>query len=355
MPPLLPPSSDPSVTPVPRVGCGSHVLPREVFWFPHPEAAPVPEFTTERAPVPKLSPERTPVSKSNLKRDSVPKPCQEKVSVHEGSPENPVSHKCLPSHPLLPLPPPPPLSGSPSAHPQPTICVVGSTQVCQSPSTLRLEDPLSPHPASEPRTLPRPINPAALPWLLAPYSPPWPGSPLAPLGSLVPPVLPQAPPPPLVGQLESSTLSPPWLLPPSAPPPSCHLLMYSCFHLGSSLRRLHLELCSSSSSNASPQVSTHASLCCCLRHDDVPSGRGFDYYPMHLCFPNYPLYLSSCLFSSPVRGGQEYNRAQQLTDLVALLGIFPSSTQEEVAHTMSLVKQGNVTSCEQFSQFSQES
>ncbi len=38
--------------------------------------------------------------------------------------------------------------------------------------------------------LPRPVDPAAPPWLLAPSSPPWPISPLAPPGSLVP----QAPP-----------------------------------------------------------------------------------------------------------------------------------------------------------------
>ncbi|KAI2644887.1 Transposon Ty3-G Gag-Pol polyprotein [Labeo rohita] len=55
---------------------------------------------------------------------------------------------------------PPPLSaGSPSAHPQPTICVVGSLQVCQSPSVSWLEDPSSPPPASESRTPPRPSDP----------------------------------------------------------------------------------------------------------------------------------------------------------------------------------------------------
>ncbi|KAL0177711.1 hypothetical protein M9458_026605, partial [Cirrhinus mrigala] len=39
-----------------------------------------------------------------------------------------------------------------SAHPQPTICAVGSPQVCQSPSVLWLEDPLYPPLSSECRT-----------------------------------------------------------------------------------------------------------------------------------------------------------------------------------------------------------
>ncbi|KTF93425.1 hypothetical protein cypCar_00014291 [Cyprinus carpio] len=71
------------------------------------------------------------------------------------------------------------------AHPQPTICDVGSPQFCQSPSALWLEDLLSPPPASETQTLPWPVNPTAPPWLLAP-SPPWPISPPALLGYLVP-------------------------------------------------------------------------------------------------------------------------------------------------------------------------
>ncbi|KAL0186581.1 hypothetical protein M9458_018251, partial [Cirrhinus mrigala] len=68
----------------------------------------------------------------------------------------------------------------------PTICAVGSPRVCQSPSVLWLEDPLSPPPASEFWTLPRLVDPAALPWLLVPSSLLWPGSPLAVAGSLVP-------------------------------------------------------------------------------------------------------------------------------------------------------------------------
>ncbi|KAL0157400.1 hypothetical protein M9458_048646, partial [Cirrhinus mrigala] len=75
-------------------------------------------------------------------------------------------------------------------------------------------------------TLPRPVDPAAPPWLLAP-APPWsvidhlaPGTPLLQL-CLVPPSLRlrQAPPPPApppsVGPLESSALpplTPPWVV-----------------------------------------------------------------------------------------------------------------------------------------------
>ncbi|KAL0171946.1 hypothetical protein M9458_032257, partial [Cirrhinus mrigala] len=91
--------------------------------------------------------------------------------------ESPDSHKIPPTLPLLP--PPPLFSGSPSTHPQPTICVVESTQVCQSPSMSWLEDPLSPAPASESWTPPWPIDPAASQRLLAPASLPWPISPPA--------------------------------------------------------------------------------------------------------------------------------------------------------------------------------
>ncbi len=76
------------------------------------------------------------------------------------------------------------------AAPQLTICAVGSLQVCQSPSTSWLEDPLSPPPASESQTPPRPFDPAAPPRLLAPSSPPSPIGPPAPPGSLVPPAPP---------------------------------------------------------------------------------------------------------------------------------------------------------------------
>ncbi|KAL0158832.1 hypothetical protein M9458_046908, partial [Cirrhinus mrigala] len=64
----------------------------------------------------------------------------------------------------------------PSAHPQPTICAVGSPRVCQFPLVSWLEDPSSPPPASESWTLPWPSDPSALPWLLAPSPPVPPGS-----------------------------------------------------------------------------------------------------------------------------------------------------------------------------------
>ncbi|KAL0170438.1 hypothetical protein M9458_035034, partial [Cirrhinus mrigala] len=97
-------------------------------------------------------------------------------------PESPHAHKFPLSHSFLP----PLLPVSPSAHPQLTICAVGSPQVCQSPLPLWLEDLLSPPLASESWTLPRPVDPTAPPWLLAPSSPPEPVSPPAPPGSIVP-------------------------------------------------------------------------------------------------------------------------------------------------------------------------
>ncbi|KAI2646483.1 Macrophage-stimulating protein receptor [Labeo rohita] len=80
---------------------------------------------------------------------------------------------------------PPLLPVSTSAHPQPTICAVGSPQVCQSPSASWLEDPSSPPSASESWTPPRPSDPAAPPRLSAPSSPPSPIGPPAPSGSIV--------------------------------------------------------------------------------------------------------------------------------------------------------------------------
>ncbi|KAL0176613.1 hypothetical protein M9458_028943, partial [Cirrhinus mrigala] len=80
---------------------------------------------------------------------------------------------CLNFPPTLPLPFPssspaasglPPLfPDSPSAHPQPTLCAVGSPRVCQSPSASWLEDPSSSPPASESWILPRPSGPALHP------------------------------------------------------------------------------------------------------------------------------------------------------------------------------------------------
>ncbi|KAL0193068.1 hypothetical protein M9458_011364, partial [Cirrhinus mrigala] len=75
-----------------------------------------------------------------------------------------------------------------SAHPQFTICGVGSPQVSLSPAplALRLEDPSNPPPASEAQTPPPSCDPAAPPWLPGPSSPPEPICPPAPLGSLIP-------------------------------------------------------------------------------------------------------------------------------------------------------------------------
>ncbi|KAI2647234.1 Opioid growth factor receptor [Labeo rohita] len=151
------------------------------------------------------------------------------------------------SHPIST---PPPLSPvNPSAHPQLTICAVGSPQVYQSPLVSWLEDPSSSPPASESWTPPRPSDPAAPPRLSAPLSPPSPVGPPAPPGSIVPPappwsvVAPPSPrdytppaaprrsvPPALWSSSEprssvapapprtSGSLSPPWSPEPWAPP-----------------------------------------------------------------------------------------------------------------------------------------
>ncbi|KAL0199845.1 hypothetical protein M9458_003032 [Cirrhinus mrigala] len=52
---------------------------------------------------------------------------------------------------------------SPSAHPQTTICGVGSQLVCPSPAPLvsSLEDPSTPPPASEAQTLPQSLQPSS--------------------------------------------------------------------------------------------------------------------------------------------------------------------------------------------------
>ncbi|KAI2650017.1 IgA FC receptor [Labeo rohita] len=114
---------------------------------------------------------------------------QQTVHKPPDHPELPPSLSLSPSlHLFSPLPPLSPCS--PSAHPQHTICAVRLLWVCQSPSVLWLEAPLSLRLSSESRTPPRPVDPAAPPWLLAPSSPPWPISPPAPPGSLVPPAPP---------------------------------------------------------------------------------------------------------------------------------------------------------------------
>ncbi|KAI2665753.1 IgA FC receptor [Labeo rohita] len=97
----------------------------------------------------------------------------------------------LPQSRLLPV--------STSAHPQPTICAVGSPRVCQSPSVSWLEDPSSSPPASESWSLPRPSDPAAPPRLSAPSSPPSPVGPPAPPGSIIPPAPPWSVVAPLCG------------------------------------------------------------------------------------------------------------------------------------------------------------
>ncbi|KAL0181203.1 hypothetical protein M9458_023609, partial [Cirrhinus mrigala] len=123
----------------------------------------------------------------------------------------PASMESPPTLPLLPMSTSvcSPLSpDSPSAHPQPTTCAVGSPRVCQLPSASGLEDPSSPPPASESRTPPRPSDPAAPPRLSAPSSPSSPIGPPAPPGSLVFP----APPWSVVGPS-----SPQDSIPPAAP------------------------------------------------------------------------------------------------------------------------------------------
>ncbi len=156
------------------------------LWFPH-MAQVGPQFPTlaqrgllflhlvQGGPqIPSLAQRGAPVSTSNPDNAAVPECSPGRAFVPECSPESLEAHKN--PQPSLPLLPPPPLSsGSPYAHPQPTICAVGSPRVCQSPSASWLEDPLVS--ASESWTPPRPIDPAAPPWLLAPSSPLWPLSP----------------------------------------------------------------------------------------------------------------------------------------------------------------------------------
>ncbi|KAL0160077.1 hypothetical protein M9458_043802, partial [Cirrhinus mrigala] len=109
---------------------------------------------------------------------------------------------------------------SPTAHPQPTICAVGSPRVCQFPSASWLEDPSSPPPASN-GSLPSPVGPPAPPGSLVSPAPspqdstppaaPCRSIPPAPLGSSLPPAPPQssvAPAPP-----RTSGAPEPWTLP----------------------------------------------------------------------------------------------------------------------------------------------
>ncbi len=138
------------------------------LWFPH-MAQVGPQFPSlaqrgllflhlvQGGPqIPSLAQRGAPVSTSNPDNAAVPECSPGRAFVPECSPESLEAHKNPPSLPLLP--PPPLSSGSPYAHPQPTICAVGSPRVCQSPSASWLEDPLVS--ASESWTPPRPIDPA---------------------------------------------------------------------------------------------------------------------------------------------------------------------------------------------------
>ncbi|KAI2647205.1 Titin [Labeo rohita] len=156
-------------------------------------------------------------------------------------PESPGTQKIPLSLPLLHPPVIPASSAvplllpvSPSAHPQSTICVVGSPRVGQSPSASI--DPLSPPQASESWTLPWVIDPAAPPWLLAPSSSPWSVSPPALPGSHVPP----APSWSVIDHPPPRVSTPPATLCPSVPPslqrlllPSGSTLVLCCFGSGS--------------------------------------------------------------------------------------------------------------------------
>ncbi|KAL0158572.1 hypothetical protein M9458_046648, partial [Cirrhinus mrigala] len=77
--------------------------------------------------------------------ESPPPPCPPDPQCHPGSYFGAPSPPALPSSAPLWVPPPLP---HPTAHPQLTICAVGLPQVCQSPSVLWLEDPLTLPPAS---------------------------------------------------------------------------------------------------------------------------------------------------------------------------------------------------------------
>ncbi len=112
------------------------------------------------------------------------------------SPLLPAPRRCPPVPPPRRYPPshpPTPASStavvwqplySPSAHHQCGVSLAGLPSCSVAMVGVSLDS------ASEARTLPRPIDPPAPPWLLAPSSPPWPICPLAPPGSLVPPAPP---------------------------------------------------------------------------------------------------------------------------------------------------------------------
>ncbi|KAL0156913.1 hypothetical protein M9458_048159, partial [Cirrhinus mrigala] len=117
-------------------------LPLSSSACPEPSISPEPSICPELSACPEVTMEVVPLSLSLLVLGAA-LCCV--WAAHTVS--NPLDHSELP--PSLPLLPPlhqsstsPPLfPGSPSAHPQPTICVVGSPWVCQSPLASWLEDP----------------------------------------------------------------------------------------------------------------------------------------------------------------------------------------------------------------------
>ncbi|KAI2667572.1 IgA FC receptor [Labeo rohita] len=189
MPPLLPPSSELSVC---------------------PELSACPEMTTEVIPLSTTLPVLGVIMWCVWATHTIP----ELSTCLDFSPTFPL----LPP-PVIPALAPPLLSpGSPLAHPQPTICGVGSPWVCQSPSASWLEDPVSLLPASEFLAPSLPFDPVAPPRLLAPSSPLRPVSPPAPPGSLIPP----APPWSVVDHLPPLDSTPPATPHHSAHPSSSH-------------------------------------------------------------------------------------------------------------------------------------
>ncbi|KAI2645442.1 Titin [Labeo rohita] len=156
---------------------------------------------------------------------------------------------------------PPLFPDSPSAHPQPIICAVGSQMgsppspigppappgslvppalpwsvvippspqdstppaaPCHSVPPAPLASSLPPGPPQSSVASAPPLTSRSPPQSSEPWAPPWPSRSLVSHGIIGSPSPPRAPPPsappPSVGPLESSALPPLWLLPPSAPP-----------------------------------------------------------------------------------------------------------------------------------------
>ncbi|KAI2653647.1 hypothetical protein H4Q32_013962 [Labeo rohita] len=183
-----------------------------------PEPSTIYESSQEGAKELRITPEPEPHVTSNPELSIGPEPTMEIIIIYvilpvleiviwcvwaaQTIPESPdVTKSQISTHPHSPASSPalpPLLTVSPSTHPQPTICAVGSPGVCQSPSVSWLEDPLSLPPASESQTPPQPAPPwssvAPIPLRasrsLPPPRSPEPVSPSAPPGSLVPPASP---------------------------------------------------------------------------------------------------------------------------------------------------------------------